>query len=67
MLWLNRKTKMKNILIIAILIGVTVLVVRYLINEKKNGAVCIGCPYAEKCSGHNCHSLEGSERKILIK
>jgi radical SAM protein with 4Fe4S-binding SPASM domain len=48
---------MKNVLIIAILILLTVLISAYLIREKKKGAACIGCPYSGGCSG-GCHSLD---------
>ena len=58
---------MKNVLIVAVLVIITALIVKYLINEKKKGAVCIGCPYSGKCSGHSACSLDGFEFKTPVK
>ncbi len=37
---------------LAILLLIAGLIVWYLIRQKKKGKKCIGCPYADQCSGH---------------
>ena len=41
---------MKDMIIIAILLILVSGIVWYLWKEKKQGAKCIGCPYAKQCS-----------------
>ena len=41
---------MKDMIIIAILLVLVSGIVWYLWKEKKQGAKCIGCPYAKQCS-----------------
>ncbi len=41
---------MKNILIIFILAIIMGAIIYYLAKQKKCGAKCIGCPYANECS-----------------
>lgn len=42
--------KMANIIVAAVLLIIVGLAIRYIIKEKKKGAVCIGCPHAGCCS-----------------
>ena len=39
------------IIVIALILGLAVI---YIINAKKNGQKCIGCPYAKECSKGTC-------------
>jgi len=45
---------MTNVIIIAVVAVILGAAIRYIIKEKKRGAVCIGCPSGGSCSG-NCH------------
>ena len=56
---------MKNALIIVVLVIMSVLIVKYLIKEKKKGAVCVGCPYSGKCPGHIKAKVERLGYKVL--
>ena len=38
-------------LLVAVIIGAALLYIR---KEKKNGAVCIGCPHAGNCGKQKC-------------
>ncbi|MBE6787928.1 MAG: FeoB-associated Cys-rich membrane protein [Ruminococcaceae bacterium] len=42
---------MENIIVILILVAITAGIVWYLINAKRKGEKCIGCPYAKQCNG----------------
>ncbi len=44
---------MKNIIIILVLLMIVTGIVWYLVHEKKQGATCIGCPYAKQCAEKN--------------
>ena len=44
---------MENIIIIGIVVLIVVGIISYLYKQKKQGAKCVGCPYAKKCGG-NC-------------
>lgn len=46
---------MTNVIIIAAVAVILGAAIRYIIKEKKRGAVCIGCPSCGSCSG-NCRS-----------
>ena len=48
---------MQDIIIIVVLACLLAGVIAYLIKQKKNGAKCIGCPYAKECSD-KCSSNE---------
>ncbi len=50
---------MENYIIIAVLVVIIGAIIGYLIKRKKQGAKCIGCPYANKCSG--CCNTEEKE------
>lgn len=41
---------MENIIIVAILVVIVGLAVRYIIKAKKSGKKCIGCPDGGSCS-----------------
>ncbi len=48
---------------IAVLALIVFLAVRYIIREKKRGAKCIGCPFAEACSKNGGHdAARGCEK-----
>ena len=49
---------MENIIIVAILVVIVGLAVRYIIKAKKNGKKCIGCPDGGSCSS-GCGSCGG--------
>lgn len=38
-------------IVLAVILSVIGLAVWYVIREKKKGKKCIGCPYADQCSG----------------
>jgi hypothetical protein len=40
---------MENGIIVMILAVIVVGIVWYLLNARKRGATCIGCPYAKQC------------------
>ena len=42
---------MENILICVILLGIVLGVGYYLMQAKRNGQKCIGCPYGKQCQG----------------
>lgn len=42
---------MENIIIIVITAAIITAVVIYLLNSKKRGETCIGCPYSKQCGG----------------
>ncbi len=53
---------MKDLIIVAIIIVIIALALIYVIRQKKQGATCIGCPYAKDCaqkssdSGCSCNT-----------
>ena len=49
---------MENIIIVAILVVIVGLAVRYIIKAKKSGKKCIGCPDGGSCSS-GCGSCGG--------
>ena len=38
--------------------------IKYLINEKKKGKACVGCPYSGGCTKASCESLDGVKIKV---
>ena len=44
----------KNIIVTAVLLLIVFGVSYYLYKEKKQGAKCIGCPYAKECKTGKC-------------
>ncbi len=46
---------MKDVIVALLLVLIAVLIVWYLVRQRKKGVQCIGCPYAKNCSG-NCSS-----------
>ena len=42
---------MDNVIIVLIILAIATAIVYYLYRQKKKGNRCIGCPYAEECSG----------------
>lgn len=44
---------MEDFIIIAIVVLILILAVGYIINEKRKGNKCIGCPNAKECSSKN--------------
>ena len=52
------------IIVIALILGLAVL---YIVNAKKNGQKCIGCPHSKTCSkmnkDNNCCSCSQNEKK----
>jgi len=55
---------MENVIVILILVAITGLIVRYLINEKKKGKACVGCPYSGGCTKASCESLDSVKIKV---
>ena len=53
---------MQDLIVIALLACVIAGVVIYLIRQKKNGAKCIGCPYAKECGGKCSSSIEDQDK-----
>jgi len=49
---------MTNIVIIGVLAGIIVAAARYVYQEKKNGAKCIGCAVSKGCC--HCHDAGAS-------
>lgn len=46
---------MESIILAAVILLIVGLAAMYVRREKKNGAVCIGCPHAKSCGKHkNC-------------
>lgn len=47
---------MENIIVIAIVALIVGLAITYIYKEKKKGATCIGCPFANSCGscGGSC-------------
>ncbi|MBE7013653.1 MAG: FeoB-associated Cys-rich membrane protein [Ruminococcaceae bacterium] len=45
---------MENLIVILILVCIVGLALRYIYKSKKQGAKCIGCPYAKECSKKSC-------------
>ena len=55
---------MENIIIVAILVVIVGLAVRYIIKAKKSGKKCIGCPDGGSCSsGCGCEGCGNSCRR----
>ena len=46
---------MENIIVVFILVVITIGIIFYLINAKKKGQKCIGCPNAKKCNNACCN------------
>ena len=42
---------MKNVILIALLVLIIALALRYVYKAKKSGVKCIGCPNKGECSG----------------
>ena len=45
------ETVITNLIIIALLLGIVGVIVRYIYRAKRRGETCIGCPYAKQCGG----------------
>lgn len=41
---------MDNLIIILLVAAIIGIAIFYIIRSKKNGAKCVGCPYAKECS-----------------
>lgn len=57
---------MVDLIIIAIIVIILTVTIRYIVKEKKNGAKCIGCPSGKTCGGScgsQCHCEEYTETK----
>lgn len=54
-----------NIIVIAIVAVIIAAICYYLYRQKKRGVKCIGCPYANQCSGNcgGCNTVEKDEEK----
>lgn len=55
---------MVDLIVIAILLAIVGGIVFYLYHAKKQGATCIGCPYAKQCGskcGGSCHGKQKTE------
>ncbi len=47
---------MDNVIIFLLVLAVVGLAVWYIVNSKKKGQKCIGCPYSKECSSKgNCN------------
>ncbi|MBQ9840363.1 MAG: FeoB-associated Cys-rich membrane protein [Erysipelotrichaceae bacterium] len=46
----------KDIIVVLVLVFILGLAIGYIIKEKKNGAKCVGCPYAKSCGKKTCGS-----------
>ena len=57
-----------DIIAIAVIAAVMGIAVTYIVRQKKKGATCIGCPYAESCAKKakegncSCNSAENNDR-----
>ena len=49
---------MADLIVVLILLALCGLAVFYIYKQKKKGAKCIGCPYANKCKNNNCSSIK---------
>lgn len=45
---------MKNFILVAVLVVLVGLAIRYIYKAKKSGKGCIGCPYSGQCGGGSC-------------
>ena len=45
---------MENGILIAVLVVIVGLAVRYVYKAKKNGETCIGCPHSRMCRSKRC-------------
>ncbi len=54
---------MIDFIVFGIIALIIILVMTYIVKEKKKGTKCIGCPYAGDCSQKQCKgsSSDGSE------
>lgn len=43
---------MIDLMIILVLLLIIGGAIAYIVKQKKKGVKCIGCPYAQTCSGH---------------
>ncbi len=44
---------MENFIVIAVVVLILGSAIAYIVKEKKKGAKCVGCPYAETCGKSN--------------
>ena len=57
-----------DIIAIAVIAAVVGIAVAYIVRQKKKGAKCIGCPYAESCAKRakegtcSCSTTETNDR-----
>ena len=57
-----------DIIAIAVIAAVVGIAVAYIVRQKKKGAKCIGCPYAESCAKRakegscSCSTTENNDR-----
>ena len=55
---------MVDVIIVAILVCIIGGILYYLYRAKKQGEVCIGCPYGRQCTGHcGRHGQETKHKK----
>ena len=43
-----------NLIILAVVLLIVIACICYIVREKKRGAKCIGCPYAQSCGKSSC-------------
>ena len=51
----------KDLIVLFILIAIVAGIVYYLVRQKKQGAVCVGCPYAKQCGGNCANAKQKNE------
>ena len=44
-----------DLILIAVILGITAAAVWFIYRSKKSGKKCIGCPDSCACSSHNCN------------
>ncbi len=55
---------MENIIAAGIILAIIGAIIFYLVQQKKKGVTCVGCPHAKQCGGHcsgNCKMKKDSE------
>jgi len=51
----------KDFIVLFILIAIVAGIIYYLVRQKKQGAACIGCPYAKQCGGKCASAKQKNE------
>ena len=54
---------MVNILIVLAVLAILGGAALYIYKEKKAGATCVGCPYAQGCGGKSCGTACSGESR----